>query len=122
MLMLCDVGKVDLIFDEPWESSPPWVVSADTLMGIDDHFWDWTIWVASKDRAGKEELVATEMRKMHKHLLGPLGVEHAPSTIPDAVAAYTTARAETEARLAMAVPRTVEDEVRRLLVAGRYAS
>ena len=36
MLMLRGVGKVDLIFDEPWESSPPWTVSAETLCGIDD--------------------------------------------------------------------------------------
>jgi hypothetical protein len=121
MLMLAGIGKVDLIFDEPWEPKPSWEVSEATLWGIDDHFLDWTIWLESKDRAGKRELVATELTKMHEHLLAPLGVEHAPSTIPDAVAAYTTARAETQERLAVAVPRTVEDEVRRLLSAGGYA-
>ena len=121
MLMLRGVGKVDLIFDEPWESSPPWTVSTETLGGIDDHFWDWTIWLASKDRAGKQEFVESELRKMHTHLLVPLGVEGFPAHIADAVAVYTAARAEVEKRLAMTVPRVVEDEVRRLLSADSYA-
>ena len=121
MLMLRGVGKVDLIFDEPWETSPPWEVSAETLQGIDDHFWDWTIWLAAKDQAGKREMVGTELTKMHEHLLAPLGVERAPLSIADAVAVYTPAREDAEKRLPVAVPRAVEDEVRRLLVAGGYA-
>ena len=120
MLMLRAIGKVDLIFDEPWESSPPWEVSAETLGGIDDHFWDWTIWLAAKDRAGKQDMVASELSKMHKHLLGPLGVERVPESVPHAVAAYTAAREEAERRLAVEVPRAMEDEVRRLLGAGGY--
>jgi len=121
MLMLPEVGKVDLIFDEPWESSPPWTVSAETLRGMDDHFWDWTIWLAAKDRAGKREFVESELRKMHEHLLVPLGAEGAPTRIAGAVAVYTAARAEAEKRLDMPVPRVAEDEVRRLLSAGDYA-
>lgn len=121
MLMLRDVGKVDLIFDEPWESSPPWEVSAETLRGIDDHFWDWTIWLAAKDRAGKQELLASELRKMHEHLLGPLGVERVPESLPDGAAAYTAVRAEAEQRLGIEMPRAVENEVRRLLAEGGYA-
>jgi hypothetical protein len=101
--------------------NPPWKVSADTLRGIDDHFWDWTIWLASKDRAGKREMVEEELRKMHEHLLGALGVERVPSTIADAVAVYTAARAEAEKRLEMTVPRAVEDEVRSLLSTSGYA-
>jgi hypothetical protein len=121
MLMLRGIGKVDLILDEPWESSPPWTVSAETLGGIDDHFWDWTIWLAAKDRAGKQEFVEAELRKMHGHLLVPLGVKGVPARIADAVDVYTAAQAEAEKRLAMTVPRVVEDEVRRLLSAGGYA-
>jgi hypothetical protein len=121
MLMLSGIGKVDLILDEPWELSPPWELSAETLRGIDDHFWDWTIWLAAKDQAGKRELVASELRKMHGHLLGPLGGERMPATIADAIAVYTSARADAEKRLAVAVPRAVEDEVRGLLAAGGYA-
>jgi hypothetical protein len=118
MLMLRGVGKVDWIFDEPWESSPPWTVSAETLHGIDDHFWDWTIWLASKDRAGKREFVESELRKMYEHLLVNMGVEGVPARVADAVAVYSAARAEAEKRLNVTVPRSVEDEVRRLLSAG----
>jgi hypothetical protein len=121
MLLLRRVGKVDLIFHEPWASSPPWVVSAETLRGIDDHFWDWTIWLAAKDRARKQELVEAELGKMHEHLLGPLSVDRVPSSIADAVAVYTAARSEAEERVGVAVARVVEDEVRRLLAAGEYA-
>jgi hypothetical protein len=115
MLMLRGIGKVDLIFHEPWESSPPWEVSPGTLRGIDDHFWDWTIWLAAKDLAGKRELVASELGKMQEHLLGPLGVEGVPATVPAAVAAYAAARAKAEKRLAVRVAREVECEVRERL-------
>lgn len=121
MLMLRGFGKVDLIFDEPWEPQPPWVVSVESLRGIDDHFWDWAIWLAAKDQADKSELVALELTKMHEHLLGPLGVASIPSSIAGAVGVYTAARAEVEKRLGVAVPRAVEDEVRKLLAAGGYA-
>jgi predicted nucleotidyltransferase len=121
MLMLRGIGKVDLIFEEPWETSPPWDVSAETLRGIDDHFWDWTIWLAAKDQAGNQELVASELSKMHEHLLGPLGVTSLPLSIADAVRSYTAARGDAEKRLAVVVPRAVEDEVRGLLAAGGYA-
>jgi hypothetical protein len=121
MLMLRRVGKVDLIFDEPWVISPPWSVSAETLGGIDDHFWDWTIWLAAKDQAGKRVLVAAELRKMDEHLLSPLGITGEPAKIADAVTAYTGARAKAEERYGVQVPRALEDEVRSLLAAGGYA-
>jgi hypothetical protein len=111
MLMLRGVGKVDLIFDEPWQSKPPWVVSVETLRGIDDHFWDWTIWLAAKDRAGKRNLVAAELRKMHEHLLGPLGVDDVPSSIEQSVAAYLSALRHAEERLAVQVPPVLQREV-----------
>ena len=88
MLMLRGIGKVDLIFDEPHEPEPPWQVLAEALKGIDDHFWDWAIWLPAKDRAGKPELVGSEIEKMHGHLLSPLGVAGVPSSVRDAVAAH----------------------------------
>jgi hypothetical protein len=121
MLMLRGVGKVDLIFDEPHAPEPPWEVSVDTLRGIDDHLWDWTIWLAAKDRAGKRDLVAEELTKMHEHLLGPLGVQRVPQSVRDAVAAYTAARAEAEERSGTQSPRAVEDEVRKMLAVEGYA-
>ena len=77
--------------------------------------------VNGEGRAGKPEFVEAELRKMHGHLLVPLGVKGVPARIADAVSVYTAARAEAEKRLAMTVPRVVEDEVRRLLSAGGYA-
>jgi len=121
MLMLRGIGKVDLIFDERWEPRAPWEVSAKTLQGIDDHFWDWTIWLAAKDQAGKQEMVRTELQKMQEHLLAPLGVEDAPASVREAVEAYLAARAEAEELFTTEVSRALEDEVRRLMAAGGYA-
>jgi len=117
MLLLPGVGKVDLIFDEPCKPKPPWVVRLTTLPSIDDHFWDWTLWLAAKDRAGKQALVRSELKKMHEHLLAPLGVQRVSAGVSNAVTAYTPARAGAERRLGVAVPRAVENEVRRLLAA-----
>jgi hypothetical protein len=111
MLMLRGAVKVDLIFEKPHALEPPWVVSADTLTGIDEHFWDWTIWLAAKDKSGKRELVEAELRKMHAHLLGPLGVDDVPSSIEQAVSAYLSALRHAEERLAVQVPPVLQREV-----------
>jgi len=121
MLMLAGIGKVDLIIDEPWESSAPWEVTAQTLRGIDDHFWDWTIWLAAKDQSGKRRLVATELLEMHGHLLEPMGVTRVPESVAGAVTSYIEARARAERRLGSEVPRAFDDEVRGLLTANGYA-
>ena len=121
MLMLRGIGKVDLIFDEPWESSPPWTVSAETLRGIDDHFWDWIIWLAAKDRAGKRGLVQAELEKMHTHLLGPLGVAGIPASIEQAISEYASALHGAEGQLRVTVPGEIERQVRERLAAHGYA-
>jgi len=121
MLMLRGAVKVDLIFDEPHEPEPPWDVSAETLKGIDDHFWDWTIWLAAKDRAGKREMVESELRKMHEHLLGPLGVDDVPASIEQAVAEYLSALRHAEERLAVQVSRVLQREVLDRLAGHGYA-
>jgi hypothetical protein len=48
MLILAGPAKVDLIFDRPHPIQPPWQVTAATLPRIDDHFWDWALWLRSK--------------------------------------------------------------------------
>ena len=53
---------------------PAWQVTAATLPGIDDHYWDWMLWPAAKQQAGKAGLVAAELAKLHEHVLAPLGV------------------------------------------------
>ena len=112
MLMLRGPVKVDLIFpEEPHALEPPWKVSAETLDGIDAHFWDWMLWLSSKDAAGKHEVVAAELEKLFDHILAPLGVDHPPSSITHAVAAYREGRARAERRLGVAVSRDLENAV-----------
>jgi hypothetical protein len=111
MLILSGPAKVDLIFSEHHAIMPPWRASASTLQGIDDHFWDWMLWLRSKQQAGKVGIVASELAKLQDHLLGPLGVISVPQTIDQAVAEYQMARAEWERRLGMHIPRAAEEAV-----------
>ena len=94
MLMLRGPVKVDLIFpEEPHEHEPPWRPGSDDAAAIDAHFWDWTLWLHSKEVAGKDELVETELIKLFDHLLGPLGADRAPSSVAEAVESYRALRA-----------------------------
>ena len=116
MLMVAGPVKVDLIFpDEPFVSLPPWTVEAETLDGIDQHFWDWILWLASKREKGQDELVQRELVKMQDHLLGPLGVVSAPGSIEGALEAYRSARGEREHGFGVRVSRRREQEVLRVL-------
>lgn len=93
MLILSGPTKVDLIFEaEAHRDEPPWVVTPETLHGIDDHFWDWTLWLVSKAAAGNQDLLASELLKMQEHLLAPLGVPQSPSSLDEAVDGYLAAR------------------------------
>jgi hypothetical protein len=119
MLMLTGPVKVDLIFPgEPYESLPPWTVSPDTLDRIDQHFWDWILWLASKREKGQDELVGRELAKMQDHLLGPLGVDRVPSSIEAAVERYRSARYEREREFGVEVWRRREREVLRVVPPG----
>jgi hypothetical protein len=113
MLMLDGPVKVDLLFpgrDNP--PAPPWEATAATLQGIDDHFWDWILWLASKRSAGREELVDRELVKLHRHLLGPMGVDAPPGSIEQALVVYTRERARLESRFRVSVQRALERAVR----------
>lgn len=112
MLMLRGPVKVDLIFPAfPRAFDPPWAVSAGTLDGIDRHFWDWILWLASKHQRGNDALVREELGKMHVHLLLPMGVDREPRGIHQAIDAYRGARDRLEEELGIAVPRRLEVEV-----------
>ena len=112
MLLLAGPVKVDLIFpDEPFESLPPWTVSAETLDGIDQHFWDWILWLASKREKREDELVRRELIKLRDHLLGPIGVDRVPGSIGAAVEGYRAARDERESEFGVEVARRREREV-----------
>ena len=112
MIMIPGPTKIDFIFpNQAHEQEPPWVVSCDTLPGIDAHFWDWALWLRSKDVKGDVRLVESELRRLHEHLLWPLGVETAPSSVADAVATYRHHREAAERRFGCSVSRALEGAV-----------
>jgi len=111
MLMLRGPVKIDLIFDRRHEHEPPWSPSPQTVVRIDRHFWDWILWLATKEAAGKRELVESELDKLSGHLLEPMGVGDAPGSLRDAAELYLQARDELERRFDIRVPRDLEREV-----------
>jgi hypothetical protein len=111
MMILAGPAKIDLLFAQRHLSQPPWRVSAATLPRLDDHFWDWALWLGSKQLGGRHELVTAELRKMHTHLLGPLGVPAVPASIGQAVTGYRAARDNWETRLGRRVSRAAETTV-----------
>jgi hypothetical protein len=118
MLMLAGPTKVDVIFpDEPHELEPPWKPSRENLAAIDRHFWDWALWLRSKEASGKADLVATELEKLSHHLLGPLGTTATPESVAGAVTAYRDACATAERHFSCKVPRELEAAVAGSLLA-----
>ena len=81
-------SKVDLILDHP---HPPGRAPV-----IDQHFWDWVLWLGSKHLRGQRDLVDDELAKLFGHILGPLGAGHGPATVDEAVAAYERLAAPSE--------------------------
>jgi nucleotidyltransferase-like protein len=73
---------------------PPWVLGVDSLVSIDGHFWDWTLWLGAKALRGERQRVADELAKMHRFLLAPIGVAATPASLDEAVASYQQARAK----------------------------
>src|SRR4029453_12753442 len=109
MLVVSGPAKVELLFpDQPQTPEPPWIPSADNLDAIDGQFWDWVLWAAGKEKAGRNELVDFELRMLFDHLLAPLGVEGLPSSATGARDAYREARARMESRFGVHVPRALE--------------
>lgn len=111
MLILAGPVKVDLIFAQPHAALPPWRVTAGTLSGIDDHFWDWMLWLSSKRAAGQDDLLIAEFRKLHEHLLGPLGAATPPPSVDQAICDYRQMRSEWEAIFELQVSRAAEHAV-----------
>jgi hypothetical protein len=112
MLMLPDPVKVDLIFPDVLHTpEPPRQPARDNLDAIDAHFWDWMLWLASKQARGNDDLVAAELEKAHEHLLAPLGAWRAPTAIAAAVDEYREARARAEARFGVVVDRRLDAAV-----------
>jgi hypothetical protein len=111
MLLLPGAVKVDLIFpDIPWEKLPPWEASAETLAGIDAHFWDWIIWLGSKV-VKDDARVPAQYELMSQHLLVPMGEAEVPESIEEAVTLYRRAREAREREFGVHSPREAEDAV-----------
>jgi hypothetical protein len=111
MLLLPGPVKVDLLFAERQTPAAPWSVDASSLAAIDHHFWDWILWLGSKQLRDQTELVDAELSRMATHLLGPIGVGRSPSGIDDAIDLYRAARGAAEERLRARVDRRAEREV-----------
>ena len=111
MLIFEGPTKVDLIFEHPRANDPPWTVSVETLDAVDEHFWDWTLWLCAKQAAGKEDLVTAELHKMFQHLLQPMGAAEVPASLPEAVGVYERLRAGFEDRFGVVVSRRLGEAV-----------
>ena len=117
MLMMPGAVKVDLFpGDELRAIQPPWEPTPSNLVAIDAHFWDWALWLGGKVLAEKAGVVSEELGKLHRNLLGPLGVTSPPATVEQAVAEYRGTRDRLERRWEMSVPRRMADEVALALV------
>jgi hypothetical protein len=112
MLVLAGPEKVDLLFDKPHQPEDPWTVTPRTLPAIDDHFWDWTLWLLSKQAAGRVDVVGAELGKLFMHLLRPMGARKPPTDLATAVEAYVDLRATQERIHGLLVPRALEHQVR----------
>ena len=112
MLMLVGPVKVDLIFpDQPRRLEPPWRPAKRNIAALDAHFWDWALWLRSKEAAGKTDLVTEELAKLFDHILAPLGVASSPTSARGAVHAYMGARAELQERRGWKWPADLEAAV-----------
>jgi hypothetical protein len=101
--------KVEYLFlDQVQEPLPPLVPSADTIRAIDNHFWDWIWWIATKAAIGRDDLVAEHLPQLWERLLRPLGVRVVPRDLNAAIRAFVPRRDAIGA-----VPRALEREVRR---------
>jgi hypothetical protein len=113
MLMLAGPTKIDLIFpSEAREWSRAWEVRPETLEAIDQHFWDWIVWLEQKRSAGASDVLRTGLEDMHRLMLAPMGNTTRPSTVSEAMASYSKARDAHERNFGVRVRRRLEDEVR----------
>jgi len=60
---------------------------------------------------GRRDVVTLELRKLHAHLLGPLGVATVPSNLGHAVVEYQAARDKHEKAFHFQVSRAAETTV-----------
>jgi predicted nucleotidyltransferase len=91
MIILRGPVKIDIIFDRPHEKKPPWTINSYTIMQVNSHFWDWILWIASKEAQGARDMVGKEFKKMYDYLLAPMGCPKSPGSVEGAVRDYLAA-------------------------------
>jgi hypothetical protein len=113
-VMLRGPTKVEYLFlEQSQDPLAPVDPSWETLIAINTHFWDWIWWLATKASVGRNDLVAEHLPKLHRHLLGPLGVATLPDDIDATILAFVARRDALEREYGVDVPRALETEVRR---------
>jgi len=105
--------KIEYLFlDHSQDPGPPLQPTRDTLTAINNHFWDWIWWLATKASTGRNDLVAEHMPQLHARLLRPLGISAVPASIKAAIEAFLARRDALEDELGVSVDRALETEVR----------
>jgi hypothetical protein len=112
-LLLAGPTKVEYLFlDHAQKPAPAPVPGPDTLVAIDNHFWDWIWWIATKASVGRDDLVAEHLPQLFEHLLRPMGLTEVPGDLDAAITAFVARRDELEREYGVSVPRALENEVR----------
>lgn len=112
-VLLAGPTKVEYLFlDHSQQPMPALEPGPATLEAIDNHFWDWIWWIATKASIGRGDLVAEHLPQLFDRLLRPLGVTDPPDDIDAAITAFAGRREEHERRYGMRISRALEDEVR----------
>ena len=113
-VLLAGPTKVEYLFlEHSQDPARPVTPGPSTLVAIDNHFWDWIWWIATKASIGRDDLVAEHLSQLYDHLLRPLGATDEPTTIDTAIRAYLKIRDQLEKTYGVMVPRALENEVRR---------
>jgi hypothetical protein len=111
-VLLRGLTTVEYLFlDVVQDARPPMRPSAETLVAINTHFWDWMWWLITKASAGRQDLVAEHLPQLYAHLLQPMGIAAAPASIDEAIAAFVARRDALEHAYGVYLPRALEDEV-----------
>ena len=111
MMILKGPVKVDICFDFLQQQRPPWVINSDTISQVNSHFWDWILWIASKEASGKKDMSVKEFEKMYDYLLAPLGCSKSPGSVEEAVRVYLVAFRRQNIQLNTEVDQALEIEV-----------
>jgi hypothetical protein len=111
MMILRGPTRVDIIFDHRQQQKPPWTVNSETIIPINSHFWDWILFIASKEAKGSMDIVSKELRKMYPYLLAPLGCTRIPDSVEEAVREFILLFGEHKRLFNIVVDPALETEV-----------